>query len=364
MNARTDFHTLTVADVKRETADAVAVTFAVPADLADTFRFEAGQHLVLKLNLDGAEQRRNYSISTGGRHRHLRIGIKRVAGGLVSGWAQTGLKPGDQVAVMPPQGRFMLPKDEGEARHFLMIAAGAGITPIVAMVREALELRPQSRVTLLYGNRTAAQSMFLAEIEDLKDAHVGRFRFLPVFSDRDETDTDLLQGRIDGEKIKALAGRMIDLSSVDHAFVCGPGTMIREARDALQTLGLPRERFHHEFFAAGGGGARPSHTSAAKPAPVTGSAGQEVVAILDGARHRFVIQPDEHVLQAALRAGVKAPYSCTGGMCCTCRARVVEGSAAMTVNYSLEPWEIEKGFVLTCQAKPTAGRLVVDYDAM
>jgi ring-1,2-phenylacetyl-CoA epoxidase subunit PaaE len=247
-----------------------------------------------------------------------------------------------------------------------MIAGGAGITPILGMTIEALETEPDSRITLLYASRTLASTMFLDELEDLKDRYPARLDVIHVLSGAGQSETDLLQGRLDAEKLKAIAARRIAIHSVDRAYLCGPGSFIKEARNALFDLGLARDRVHHEFFAGRTGGAvvaAPAQPVPAAP-PMPDTASTPAVAIIDGQRHDFPIASGQSVLAAALAAGLKAPYSCTGGMCSTCRARIVEGSATMTLNYSLEPWEIERGFTLTCQAVPTSPKLVIDYDAM
>ena len=363
------FHRLPVASVRRLTADAVEITFDVPKASAEALAFKAGQHVPIRVTIDGVEQRRTYSMCSA-RGGSLRIGVKSVPGGAVSAWANQHLKAGDVVEVAAPQGRFSLPEGMGTARHLLMLAAGAGITPILGMINEALANEPDTRITLVYGNRTLEDAMFLGELEDLKDRYPARLDVVHVLSGAGAADTDILSGRVTGEKLKALADTLIDLKSVERAFLCGPGSFIKETRNALFDLGLTRETVHHEFF-AGRTGAAPLATTATappierrKPASDVRPGAIEAVAILDGQRHRFPLRAGQHVLEAALAAGIRAPYSCTGGMCSTCRARVVEGAVTMTVNYSLEEWELKRGFVLTCQAVATTKTLVIDYDAM
>lgn len=363
MSAKTEFHALPIASVRREAGGAIAVTFAVPPHKAPLFAFMPGQHIAIR-HMDGAEElRRNYSICAG-PGEPLRIAIKSVEDGRFSRWACATLAPGMTLDVTPPAGRFTLPAPADNARRrILLIAAGSGITPILGLTRQALLHEPATHVTLVYGNRSAEHVIFGEEIEDLKDRFIGRFEVINVFSQNAATETPLLQGRITGEKVRALAAGLIDPASAQHIFLCGPGTMIRDVRDTLFALGAEKTRVHHEFFAPGGGAYRtPARTAPAAAAPAAPAA--ELVAVLDGTRHAVPIAKGETVLAAALRAGLKAPYSCTGGMCSTCRARIVEGAAAMALNYSLEPWEIEKGFVLTCQATPTSAKLIVDYDAM
>lgn len=362
-----DFAALRIAATRRETADATCVVFDLPERLRAAYAFKPGQHLPVRATIDGVEQRRTYSICAG-PEQPLAVAIKRVEAGIFSNWANDTLKPGATLDVMPPAGRFMLTASTGTPRHLLMIAAGAGITPIYAMIAHALEVEPNTRVTLLFGNRSLGSIMFREALEDLKDRHLGRFELVHILSRNDEIEAPLFQGRITAEKLHALAAHLLDIPAIEHAYLCGPGSLIKDTRDALMELGLPRERIHHEFFAAGGGAHRekPATVPTAEKTRVAAGAttGAEVIAVLDGVRHRFALASGQHVLDAAIAAGVRVPYSCKGGMCCTCRAKIVEGRAAMTVNYSLEPWEIEKGFILTCQAVAETPRLVVDYDAM
>ena len=366
MSIASDFHPLTIAAVKRETPDAISVTFAIPEALRASFAFKPGQHLNVRATLDGEELRRSYSICSDPDAPGLRIAIKQVAGGRFSGWANRSLRPGMALESMPPTGRFVLAPGDGTPRHILGIAAGAGITPIIGMVRSVLLREPEGRATLVYGNRGIDGIIFREELEDLKDRFLDRFTLMHVFSGRDAEETPLLAGRITGEKVKALSRLFFPAAGVTHAYLCGPGSLIKEARNALFDLGLPRERVHHEFFAAGGGAYRAAPSQSTQPATpdAAEAAGPEIVAVLDGVRHRFRARPGEAVIDAALRAGLKVPFACKGGMCCTCRAKLVEGTAPMRVNYSLEPWEIDRGFVLTCQAVPSSERLVVDYDQL
>lgn len=358
------FHALPVLSVARLTSDAVEIVIGVADDMTEAMRFKSGQHVPVRVTIDGNAQRRTYSICSrkGGK---LRIGVKHVPGGAVSTWINGQLKPGDVLEVAAPQGRFTLPPTDGSPRHLLMLAAGAGITPILGMINEALAEEPSTQITLVYGNRTSAATMFLGELEDLKDRYPARLDMIHVLTSTGASDSELLQGRIDAAKVKALAASLFEIKTVDYAFLCGPGTFIKESRNALFDLGLPRERVLHEFFAGRSGGATPNHAPPpVASAPVKPVGAVEAVAILDGQRYRFSVKPGQRVLEAALSAGIKAPYSCTGGMCSTCRAKVVDGSVAMAVNYSLEPWELERGFVLTCQAEATSKALVIDYDAM
>ncbi|MDX2159542.1 MAG: 2Fe-2S iron-sulfur cluster-binding protein [Hyphomicrobiaceae bacterium] len=357
-----EFVPLTVSGVKHETGDAVVVSFDVPPEHAEAFRFRPGQHLALRTTLAVEEIRRTYSICSG-PGAPLSIAIKRIEGGAFSNWANDNVHPGMAIESLPPGGRFVLPETPGEHRHVLAFAAGSGITPIIAMAEHAMLLQPGMRFTLVYGNRDTGSILFRERLEDLKDRFVDRLTLIHVLSRDEEGDAPLLAGRITGEKVAAFAGHLFHIDDLDHVFLCGPGSMIRDARNALLGLGLPRDRVHHEFFAAGGGAYR-APPSAPVSAPGAAVSGTEIVAILDGSRHRFMARPGDSIVDAALRAGIRAPYACKGGMCSTCRARLIEGDAPMVVNYSLEPWELDKGFVLSCQAVPTGNRIVVDFDQM
>ena len=360
-----NYQRLPIVAVRRLTPDAVEVTFDVP-DGGSIIDYKPGQHLAVRAMIDGVEYRRTYSVCAG-RNGPLRIGIKRVTGGVFSNWANENLRAGETLDVAGAQGRFTLPPGDGRPRHVLMLAAGAGITPILGMTLDALAHEPLTRVTLVYGNRTLAAAMFLGEIEDLKDRYPARFDVIHVLTGPGQAEADLLSGRLSGVKLKALAAQLLDFENVERAFLCGPDSFIKETRNALFDLGMARDKVHHEFFIGRTGGAalaaeQKAPRSAAPAARAEGSI--EAVAILDGQRHPFALAPGQRVLEAALEAGIKAPYSCTGGMCSTCRARVVEGSVTMAVNYSLEEWELRRGFVLTCQAVATSTTLAIDYDAM
>lgn len=360
------WHTLEIAAVARETAHAIGVSFVVPAALRTAFSWQPGQHINVRAAIDGELLERTYSICAEPSEPHLRIAIKHIPGGTFSGWANGNLRAGMRLDASPPRGRFVLAPGDGAPRHILGFAAGVGITPVIGILRHALLTEPSSRVTLVFGNRTVDDIIFREELEELKDRFIERFTLLHVFSRGDTPDTPLLEGRIDAGRIAALGAALFRAPDIAHAYVCGPGTMIRDVRNALFALGLPRERVHHEFFAAAGGAYRAA--APASPARQSDSAdtagSRELAVTLDGTRHRIALRPGETVIAAAIRAGLRVPYACRGGMCCTCRAKVVEGTASMRVNYSLEPWELAAGFVLTCQAEPTSPRLAVDYDAM
>ena len=347
------FHELEIEAARRETPDAVALSFAVPPELEKAFAYRPGQYLTLRHVFDGLKERRSYSIASE-PGAGLMVAIKKVEGGRFSTFAQ-GLKPGDRVEVAPPEGRFVL----GDQRDILLVAAGSGITPMVAIASHALAAG--ARVTLVYGNRDTGHIMFREAMDALKDKYLARFTLIHVLS-REEQDVPLLNGRINGERLAGLArAGAIDMGSVKAAFLCGPGEMIEDVETSLRDLGLAPAAIHQERFTTEGEAPRPTRSRTAQAAA---QAGVAVEVILDGTRRHFMLQEeDDSVLAAATRQGLELPYSCKGGMCCTCRCRITEGAAEMATNYSLEPWEQEAGFTLACQARPTTPRIVLDFDA-
>lgn len=352
------FHPLRVRELRPEADDALVVSFDVPPDLAETFRFEPGQYLTLRTQAraeaPGQDLRRSYSICAAAGEP-LRVGVRRVPGGAFTTWLHGHLKVGDVLDVMPPQGRFGAALQR-RPHHVLAVAGGSGITPILSMLKTVLARDPQSRCTLLYGNRTAASTMFKEELEDLKNRYLARLSLHPVFS-REGVDSPLHSGRLDAEKIATL----LRLSGpVDEAFVCGPHALNDEAEAALRAAGLAADRIHIERF-----GIPPAVGEAAVHAPQAGDATTAVVTIVrDGLTRDVAFRPsDDSILAAAGRAGLDVPYSCRSGVCATCRAKVLEGRVRMDRNFALDPAEVEAGFVLTCQAHPLTERVVVSFDA-
>jgi ring-1,2-phenylacetyl-CoA epoxidase subunit PaaE len=350
--------------VKRVTADAAgsaAITLQVPSDLRRAFDFQPGQFLTLRATIDGQETRRSYSICSP-RQRYaaageIDIGIKPVVGGLFSRWALAHLRPGTTIEVLPPDGRFT-PRVAG-ARHRVGFAAGSGITPMLSIVASTLATEPDSRFTLVYGNQRLNTIMFNEALQDLKDRYPARLSLIHLLS-RQAQEVELLNGRIDEGKVAQLLATLVPADSIDEAFICGPEGMIEATQRALVAGGIPAERIHAErFLSATQSLAAPRH------APVRSAAGEaqhRLEVVLDGKTHQLAMGDDDKVLDIALEAGLDLPYSCRGGVCCTCRARVLEGRVEMEKNFTLEQWEVDKGFVLTCQARPLTARLVVSYD--
>jgi ring-1,2-phenylacetyl-CoA epoxidase subunit PaaE len=368
------FHSLFVKRIDALTADAAKISFAIPPDLRDAFAFKPGQFLTFRAQINGESVRRSYSIcSTPALLEHSQeicVGIKRVEDGVFSTWATTQLKAGDEIDVMPPDGRFViknpdakmrLANDEQRGVHRLAIAAGSGITPILSIASHALAAEPSSRFTLVYGNQRTNTIMFSEALQDLKDRHPGRLQLIHILS-RQATELPLSHGRIDAAKIKELTRSLIDPKAIDEAFICGPEAMIEAAELALQDAGIAKEIVHSERFAATN-----THKSIANYSGSTSANKQKTLkyqleVILDGKTNAMQMGDESTVLDVALEAGLDLPYACKGGVCCTCRAKVIEGKVSMDKNYTLEQWEIDKGFVLTCQARCQTQRVVVSFD--
>jgi ring-1,2-phenylacetyl-CoA epoxidase subunit PaaE len=352
------FHPLIIARVERETRDAVAITFAVPDALASQFRYAPGQHLTLRRDVGGDDVRRSYSICSAVQDGALRIAVKKTPGGLFSTWANEALRVGDTIDVMPPLGHFSVPLAPESERHYLGVAAGSGITPLLSIIKTTLAAEPRSRFTLIYGNRASGTVMFKEELAALKDLYVDRFNLVHVLS-REAQDIELMHGRIDREKADALLQHWVPLDEIDHAFICGPEGMMDAVATALKARGFPDQRIRIERFAA----SIPKHTHVNYVQPAPGHTECEVTAVLDGATRTFMLEKGkENVLEAGLRNGIELPYSCRGGVCSTCRCRLVEGEVDMDVNFALEDYEVARGFILSCQSYPVTDRIIVNFD--
>lgn len=354
------FHTLRVNEIRRETDDAVSLTLDVPPALRAEFAFAPGQHLTLRRVVDGVEQRRSYSLCSAPDDGEWRIGVRELPGGLVSTWANRELRAGDCVECMAPDGAFRLQPDPAAARHVLLIAAGSGITPLLAIARAVLAGEPASRVTLLYGNRRLASVMFREQLEDLKDRHLGRFALHHVFS-REPQDVELHAGRLDAARVARFLDTLVPLDGVDEVFLCGPSAMLDELSTLFGARGLDESRLHVERFGTGEAPSAARVAGAAEAADAGAMATVTVVA--DGLTREFrLARGGESILDAARAAGLDLPFSCKSGVCSTCRARVTAGSVAMDRNHALMKADLAAGFVLTCQAHPTSDAVVVDFD--
>jgi ring-1,2-phenylacetyl-CoA epoxidase subunit PaaE len=355
----TDFHDLKILDIRQDTEDAVIVSFELPASLRATYRFEPGQHLTLRALVEGNDLRRTYSICSGEDEDLIFIGVRRVRGGAFSNWLHEQAKPGLAIAVMPPQGRFCLKRTAPAGRHYLGIAGGSGITPILSILKSVLVRDPRSHFTLLYGNRSQKSTMFKEEIEDLKNRYMTRLVLHHVFS-REQMDAPLNSGRLNREKIAEFLGSVIDPAEIDQVYICGPNDMNDEAGKAVLAAGIGEDKVHVERY-----GVPVAHSTRDLDEPdVTDElTGSRLLIIRDGLTREIEFRKgDKSVLDAAAHAGLDVPFSCKAGVCATCRAKLLEGDVRMTRNFALERSEIESGFILTCQAHPLTPRVVVSFD--
>jgi ring-1,2-phenylacetyl-CoA epoxidase subunit PaaE len=355
------FHPLRVCRIEPDTSEAVIVTFEVPADLRDVFGFTQGQYLTLRREVDGQDLRRSYSICAGVDDGELRVGVRKVNGGVFSNWINAYLKPGDTIHVMAPQGRFFVPIDREARRHYVGVAGGSGITPILSIMKTVLGREPRSRFTLIYGNRALKSTMFKEEIEDLKNKYLTRLVLHHVFSD-EHTDAPINSGVMNRDKIGEFLGALVQAATIDHAFVCGPYQMNDEAEAALLAAGVSEDRIHIERF-----GIAPQAAQAVGAVIHQAQPGDaelaKVTIIRDGLRREIEFRKDQpSILDCASAAGLEVPFSCTSGVCGTCRAKLIEGQVRMERNFALDKKEVEAGFVLTCQAHPTTERVVLSFD--
>ena len=357
------FHPLRVASVEPLTDDSVTITFEVPQELAEDYAFSHGQHLTIRTELAGDDVRRNYSICSPAGSGVLRVAVKRLPGGAFSEHALEVLRPGDVLDVMTPSGRFFTELDPGHRKHYACVAAGSGITPILSIVATTLAVEPRSSVTLVYANRTHTSVMFLEELEDLKDSYPDRFQLLHVLS-REPQEVELFSGRLDAARMGRILEGILPPDTVDEWFLCGPFELVSDLRKLLVSERVPKRAIHAEIFHVEPGA--PMRRTPPVPDPSAGQRqeGSQVTITLDGRTSSFTLAPDgPAVLDEALRVRADAPFACKGGVCGTCRAKVLEGSVDMETNWALEPDEVEKGYVLTCQSHPTTDTVVLDYDA-
>jgi len=353
------FHDLEVTDVRKTIRDAVVVTLKPSPEAATAFDFTQGQYLTFRRDFDGEELRRSYSICAGKDEGILQVGIKRVDGGAFSTWANTELKVGDTLQAMPPMGTFHTPLDPKAEKHYLGFAGGSGITPVLSLLKTTLATEPKSSFTLVYANKGVNTIMFREELEDLKNNHMGRLNVIHVL-ESDAQDIDLFTGLVTEEKCAQLFEHWIDITSVDTAFICGPEPMMLGIAAALRTAGLEDSQIKFELFASAQPGRAKRKSGAAEAGT---SANQTKAAItLDGATQTIQMGKDVTLLDAALENAMDAPYACKAGVCSTCRCKVLEGEVEMVANHALEDYEVEKGYVLSCQAYPVTDTVVVDYD--
>ena len=357
-----DFYPLTIAGMQPQTDSAVCLTFTVPDEYRREFRFIPGQYLTLRRDFDGVEVRRSYSICSGANDGRLRVAVKHIEGGIFSGFINRELKTGDVLEVMPPQGNFYVKAKPGNAKNYLCIAAGSGITPVLSIIKTILEVEAESHVTLLFGNRKVSTIMFKEELEALKNAHLPRFQWLNILS-REKQDVEILNGRINNKKGAELCRRLLNLRAIDEFFLCGPESMISEVSRGLRAEGIPESRIRYELFAASAADAQAVLAKHHKRALNMAGKVAAVTVISDGREHGFELTADgENILDGALDHGVDLPFACKGGVCATCKAKLVSGEVDMDLSHGLERDEIEAGYILTCQAHPVSDKVVVDFD--
>ncbi|WP_411974338.1 2Fe-2S iron-sulfur cluster-binding protein [Sulfitobacter faviae] len=349
------FHPLTVTDIHHTIRDAVVLTLK-PED-PEAFAFTQGQYLTFKQDFDGTELRRNYSICAGLDDGELKVGIKRVDGGAFSTYANTELKVGDVLHAMPPQGKFFTPIEPEVAKNYLGFAGGSGITPVLSILKTVLKREPQSTFTLVYANRAVNTIMFREELEDLKNRFMGRLTVIHILESGQ--DMELFEGRVDQDKCNALFKHWIQIDNIDTSFICGPEPMMLAIAEALKTNGLGEEQIKFELFSESQQGRLAKQEMAKRS---EGQKGTEITVIIDGARRSFTMQKGQSVLEAALENGQEAPFSCKAGVCSTCMGKVLEGEVEMISNHALEDYEVERGYVLTCQSYPLSDKLTIDYD--
>lgn len=359
------FTDLTVSRVLPEAAGSVALALHVPPELRERFSFQSGQYLTLRTRLDGQDVRRCYSICNTPQQfqasGELMVGIRPMQGGVFSNWAASALKPGDVLAVLPPAGRFTVQRPR--ALHRVGFAAGSGITPILSILSSTLQTDPQAQFTLVYGNRNMGSILFNEALQDLKDRYGSRLTLIHILS-RQAQEVDLLQGRIDADKVRALLDTLLPAASMDEVFICGPEAMISATESTLLAAGVSPKAIRIERFSSPTleALAPEQRAQAAAPRAVLNQGAVALDVVLDGKTHALRMAAEQTVLDVALGAGLDLPYACKGGVCCTCRARVLEGQAQMDKNFGLEPDEVTRGFILTCQAHPVGQSLRVSFD--
>lgn len=351
------FHSLRIKEVNRETPDCVSICFDVPENLKNEFRFREGQHLSVRAFINGEELRRSYSICSAPYENTLRIAIKKVENGLFSTWANNVLKPGDQLELMPPSGKFHAQTESSQKKNYLAIAAGSGITPILSILKTTLNREPDSQFTLIYGNKNRGSIIFFEELEALKNQFMQRLSVHYILS-RERSDTTLNYGRIDASKLHAL-NTLVQFASIDECFLCGPQELIFTAKEVLKEFQIPERNIHFELFNSTG-----ATTKKAPEAHATQTENKASVTItLDGRSMEFnMAQNGPTILDAAQAQGADLPYACKGGMCCTCKAKLLEGEVSMDVHWGLEEEEVQNGYILTCQSRPLTDKISINFD--
>lgn len=352
------FHTLKVSNIVKETDQCISVSFEVPPQSKEDFYFIEGQNITLKKIIDGEEYRRSYSLCAAPYEQQLKVAIKKVEQGKFSLWANQHLKIGDEIEVLPASGKFNLKKSSADGANYLAIAAGSGITPVMSIIKQALYQNPNNRITLIYGNRNRAAIIFFEELEALKNKFMQRFNLIHILS-REKTEIDLHNGRVDEAKLTAL-GQILNFKSFDEALLCGPEEMIFSAEKFLLQQQMTKENIHYELFTAPG---QKAILSNSLPTETTTDNKSHISIKVDGRTFQFSLgSQEESVLNAALKQGADLPFACKAGVCCTCKALLLEGEVRMDANYALEEEEVKQGYILTCQSHPVSKQVVIDFD--
>jgi ring-1,2-phenylacetyl-CoA epoxidase subunit PaaE len=354
-----EFHNIKVADIYKETKDAVVISFDVPELLNEKFKFKQVQNLTIRKEIEGQDVRRNYSLCTTPFENEWKVAVKTIREGLFSNYAFNKLKKGDELLIMPPHGEFYVESDPKVSKNYIAFAAGSGITPIISIIKTHLQNEPKSTFKLFYLNRTVKSIIFKEEIEQLKSQYFHRFQVF-YFLTKEQRDIPFLNGRFDKEKLAVLTKTFIDIEDTAHAFICGPQDMIFLIRDELKAAGLPKETIHYELFFTGSSEEENKHIAEVLEQRAEGT---QVTIIDAGKEFHFVMDDDfDTILDGALAAGADLPFACKGGVCSTCKCKLIEGSVKMKVNYALEDKELASNFILSCQAVPTSDKVVVDFD--
>ena len=353
-----EFYKLKVKEVRRETTDCVSISFEIPEEYKEIFKFTQGQHITIRKYFMGEEFRRSYSLCTSPLDNDFRVAVKKMYDGLFSNYANTELKPGEILEVIPPLGKFHTDLHATNTKNYIGFAAGSGITPIISILKSVLKTEPNSTFTLFYGNKNVESVIFMEELEALKNQYMGRLSLYYIMS-REAIGTPLFKGHITGEKVKEFAKNIFDPAKTDEVFICGPESMLIDLKETLKDVGIPEKNIHFELFATAGIAKKKHDEEVVIEADVL----SEVTIIIDGDEFKFNLKTtDVNILDAGMKNGANLPFACKGGVCCTCRAKLLEGKVDMEVNYSLEPDELDAGFILTCQSHPLTKKVVVTFD--
>ena len=355
----TQFHPLTIKEIRRETPECVSIVFNIPEHLKDEYRFEPGQNITLKINLGDEEIRRSYSICSSPNENELRVAVKQISGGKFSGHANAILKIGDVISVLAPTGKFNTKLSSTNAKHYLAFAAGSGITPVISIIKTIFDTEPDSFFTLVYGNRSRSSIIFREQLEAIKNKNMDRFVLHHILS-REQTDAPVNHGRIDSEKCEMLAKYLVDINNMDHIFLCGPEEMIFSTREWLLKKNIPKEKIHFELFTVPGEKTKSRQQHATSHTDET----SKITIKIDGVALPFNLPYEgPSILDGAMQQGADLPFACKGGVCATCRAKLTFGEVEMDTNYALEEDELAAGFILTCQSHPRSAEVHIDFDA-